>query len=175
MNLTIISASARESNRTIAVSHAYAEVAAHLGMEPRILDLRSFEVEMLARMAQGKRKADDPGENDDPLGSGPIVFIVPEYNGSFPGMLKLFIDAMPQRLWKGRTAGLVGISAGRSGNLRGLDHLTGVLNYLDVLVLPNRINIDRVNQWMPDGRFESEEYNERFQKQLVLLKENFSR
>jgi NAD(P)H-dependent FMN reductase len=39
---------------------------------------------------------------------------------------------------------LVGVSSGRAGNLRGLIHLTGMLNYLNITVHPNQLPISRV-------------------------------
>jgi len=59
-----------------------------------------------------------------------MLFILPEYNGSFPGVLKLFIDALPPDTFHYKKAFMIGHSAGKFGNLRGLEHLTGVLQYL---------------------------------------------
>jgi NAD(P)H-dependent FMN reductase len=73
-----------------------------------------------------------------------FVFIVPEYNGSFPGILKLFIDAVHPDINRGKKSALVGVSSGRAGNLRGLDQLTGVLHYLGIYVHPNKIPISSV-------------------------------
>jgi len=70
-----------------------------------------------------------------------IIFILPEYNGSFPGILKLWIDALTYGIFAGKKAALVGLSAGMFGNARGLDHFCEVLNYLQVLVLPYRLHI----------------------------------
>jgi len=71
-----------------------------------------------------------------------FIFVIPEYNGGMPGALKLYIDALSIRLrnetFSGKKAAIVGVSAGRAGNLRGMEHLTGVLNYLNTTVLPNR-------------------------------------
>ncbi|MEY3053270.1 MAG: hypothetical protein RLY31_3055 [Bacteroidota bacterium] len=85
-----------------------------------------------------------------------LVFIVPEYNGGFPGALKLFLDGCSVREskqsfhWK--KAALVGIAAGRSGNVRGLEHLTGILNYLGTIVLPYRLAIAGIDRLLgPDG------------------------
>ena len=36
---------------------------------------------------------------------------------------------------------LVGISSGRSGNLRGMDHLTGIFHYLGAEVLSAKLDI----------------------------------
>jgi len=63
-----------------------------------------------------------------------LVFVIPEYNGSFPGILKLFVDSVHPSDLYGRKAALVGLSDGRSGNLRGLDHFATILNYVRVNV-----------------------------------------
>ncbi|HET6227311.1 MAG TPA: NADPH-dependent FMN reductase, partial [Bacteroidia bacterium] len=45
---------------------------------------------------------------------------------------------------RGKKAALVGVSSGRAGNLRGLDHLTGVLHYLGIYVHPNKLPVSSV-------------------------------
>jgi NAD(P)H-dependent FMN reductase len=71
-----------------------------------------------------------------------FIFVIPEYNGGMPGALKMFIDAISIRkrseTFEGKKAAIVGVAGGRAGNLRGMEHLTGVLNYLGTIVLPNR-------------------------------------
>lgn len=67
-----------------------------------------------------------------------FVFIMPEYNGSFPGVLKYFIDMAPPPFFKGKKAGVIGVSSGRAGNLRGLDQFTSILNHLKVDVMANK-------------------------------------
>jgi len=85
-----------------------------------------------------------------------FVFVTPEYNGSYPGSVKLFIDACSVReykaTFKNKKAALVGIATGRAGNLRGMEHLTGVLNHLGIIVLPNKLPISRIGQLMYDER-----------------------
>jgi chromate reductase len=41
---------------------------------------------------------------------------------------------------------LTGISTGRAGNLRGMEHLTGVLHYLKVSVYHDKLPISVVDQ-----------------------------
>jgi chromate reductase, NAD(P)H dehydrogenase (quinone) len=78
-----------------------------------------------------------------------FIYITPEYNGSFPGVLKLFLDACSVRAYKAtfknKKAALVGVATGRAGNLRGMDHLTGILNHLGTIVMPNKLPISRIN------------------------------
>jgi chromate reductase, NAD(P)H dehydrogenase (quinone) len=34
---------------------------------------------------------------------------------------------------------MAGIATGRAGNLRGMEHFSGILNYMGVTILPNRL------------------------------------
>ncbi|MEO7176499.1 MAG: NADPH-dependent FMN reductase [Saprospiraceae bacterium] len=88
-------------------------------------------------------------------------FVAPEYNGSYPGVLKVFIDACSvfdmKLIFQRKKACLTGIATGRAGNLRGLEHLTGVLHFLKVVVLPNMIPLSSIhNQRGDDGSFPNE-------------------
>src|SRR5690606_3699787 len=71
-----------------------------------------------------------------------FIFIIPEYNGSYPGVLKAFIDACsyPASFYH-KKAILIGVSSGKYENIRGVDHFTGVCNYLRMHVLPLKIHI----------------------------------
>lgn len=79
-----------------------------------------------------------------------FIFIIPEYNGSFPGILKLFIDAASIRskmtIFKGKKAALVGVATGRAGNIRGLEHFTSVMMFMGITVLPNLLPISGFNK-----------------------------
>ena len=43
-----------------------------------------------------------------------------------------------------KKAALVGVSTGKYGNIRGVDHFTGVCNYVRMHVLPLKIHIPHV-------------------------------
>lgn len=80
-----------------------------------------------------------------------FYFVIPEYNGGYPGVLKLFLDACSVRAYKesfhgGKKAALIGVSSGRAGNLRGMEHFTGVLNYLQITVMPPSLPISTIEK-----------------------------
>jgi len=76
-----------------------------------------------------------------------IVIVMPEYNGSFPGILKLMMDNNNiKKCWWYKKAMLVGVADGRAGNLRGMEHMTNILHYLKVHVLYNKLPISRINE-----------------------------
>ena len=76
-----------------------------------------------------------------------FIFIVPEYNGSYPGILKLFIDAckFPES-FTGKKCALVGVSTGKYGNIRGIEHFTGVCHYINMHVLPLKLHIPYIHK-----------------------------
>ena len=68
-----------------------------------------------------------------------LIFVTPEYNRSFSGVLKNAIDhaSRPygQNAWKGKPAGVLGVSIGAAGTAMAQQHLRNVLAYLDVPTL----------------------------------------
>lgn len=84
-----------------------------------------------------------------------FIIVAPEYNGAFPGILKVFIDKISMRKAEEslhfKKALLVGVSQGRAGNLRGLEFLTGILNHMKVVVYPVKQPISQVGQFLDES------------------------
>lgn len=72
-------------------------------------------------------------------GSQGLLFVTAEYNRSVPGVLKNAIDhaSRPygQNAWRGKPAGVMGVSVGPVGTALSQQHLRNVLAYLDVPTL----------------------------------------
>lgn len=72
-------------------------------------------------------------------GSQGLLFVTAEYNRSVPGVLKNAIDhaSRPygQSAWRGKPAGVMGVSVGPVGTALSQQHLRNVLAYLDVPTL----------------------------------------
>lgn len=98
-----------------------------------------------------------------------FLFVVPEYNGSYPGILKYFLDTIHPSEWEGKKACLIGIATGRAGNLRGLDHLTAVLNYLKMEVYSQKPSLSSIHKYLVKGKLENDEYLGLIQKQVGVL------
>ena len=99
-----------------------------------------------------------------------FVFIVPEYNGSFPGVLKTFLDGLryPDSFNHKKVA-LVGISAGVLGNAVGLGHLNDILSYMGADVLGLRVKLGTVKNHFNDGEFTLAIYKDFLEKQAAKL------
>ena len=137
---SIISGTNRPGNTTIKVAELYQQLLAAHGIEAHLISLEGLEVDN--RNDQIRQL-----ERDVLIPSEKIIFISPEYNGSIPGVLKSLIDSSDiEKVWKGKKALLVGVSSGRAGNLRGMDHLTGILQYLKMIVHHNKLPISVINK-----------------------------
>ena len=149
--ITVISGTNRPDSRTLVFARYYAALLRELGEEVRVLDLADLHHGYF------------DGKMYDPLGNDPqlvewqreyiqqankLAVFVPEYNGSYPGVLKLFIDGISVIDYAGNFGGkhvaLIGVSTGRAGNLRGIDHLADVFAHMGAWVLPNRLPLSSV-------------------------------
>lgn len=138
--ITVIAGSNRADNNTKKVAREYNRILIEMGIPNQLLALD--EVPVFERNA-----AFAAMEQHYLLTAEKFIFIVPEYNGSYSGILKLLIDNSDVKpAWANKKALLTGVSTGRAGNLRGLEHLTGSLLHMKMIVHPNRLPISIVNK-----------------------------
>lgn len=143
--ITIISATNRPNSSTLKVAKHYQQLMEQKGEKTQLFSLENLPVDIAFNELYDKRSQAFQQLLDEYI--SPVqkfVFVVPEYNGSFPGILKLFIDAVHPDLLRRKKVALLGVASGRAGNLRGMEHLTGVFNYLGVFVHPNRLPVSSV-------------------------------
>jgi len=95
-----------------------------------------------------------------------LLFIIPEYNGSIPGILKLWIDGVHPSNFIGKKAALIGVSSGRAGNLRGMDHFTDILHHLQVNVMPQKLPISGMDSFLDQDRLVDSRTSELINEQL---------
>ena len=117
------------------------------GVEAQILSLSNLPANLIQTDLYGKRSQEFEGIQDIVSKTEKFIFIIPEYNGSFPGVLKVFIDAcdFPQSFYN-KKAALVGISSGKYGNVRGIDHFTGVCHYMHIDVMALKLHISSIHK-----------------------------
>lgn len=143
--VTIISGTNRPGSNTLKVAKYYQKVLSEKGLEANIFSLEQLPETLISSDLYGKRSPEFEPIQELMTKTRKFLFIIPEYNGSFPGVLKTFIDAcqFPDSFYD-KKAALVGISSGKYGNIRGIDHFGGVCSYLHLNVLPLRIHISTI-------------------------------
>src|SRR5437868_1343887 len=145
-DITILSCTNRPESNTLKVCAIYERLFRERGFAVSMFDFRFLPRDIAFAETFGMRTHEFNQIIDRFIRpSGKFVFIVPEYNGSFPGILKVFLDSTSPRDWHDKSACLVGVSDGRAGNLRGLEHLTGILNYLKMHVYHDKLPISVIN------------------------------
>ena len=88
-----------------------------------------------------------------------LVFFIPEYNGSYPGILKAFVDALAYpRSLQGKKTAMVGLSDGTQGAALAMAHFADVLNYGGALTLPLRPRLIHINRYMEGPKLVHEPY-----------------
>ncbi|OCX54677.1 NADPH-dependent FMN reductase [Mucilaginibacter sp. PPCGB 2223] len=140
--VTIIAATNRPGSSTLKVAKYYQKTLAAKGLDTGLLSLTELPDTLIATDLYGKRSEAFKPIQQLVSATEKFLFVIPEYNGSFPGVLKVFIDAcsFPQSFYD-KKAALVGVSSGKYGNIRGIDHFTGICNYIHLHVMPLKIHI----------------------------------
>ncbi|MEJ2881266.1 NADPH-dependent FMN reductase [Pedobacter sp. GR22-6] len=143
--VTIISGTNRPNSNTLKVANYYQRTLISKGLESNVFSLEDLPDNLIASDLYGNRSEAFLSIQEMITNTSKFLFIIPEYNGSFPGVLKTFIDAcnFPESFYD-KKAALVGISSGKYGNIRGIDHFGGVCSYLHLNVLPLRIHISTI-------------------------------
>ncbi|MFC5282343.1 NADPH-dependent FMN reductase [Pedobacter alpinus] len=142
----IVSGTNRINSNTAKIAQYYQKTLAAKGLESEILYLTDLPATVIQTDMYGDRSEAFQKIQDKVSEAQKFIFIAPEYNGSFPGILKLFIDCckFPDSFFEKKVA-LVGHSTGKYGNIRGIDHLTGICNYINLHVLPLKIHIPSIH------------------------------
>jgi NAD(P)H-dependent FMN reductase len=147
--ITIISGTNRPQSNTEIISGFCFEELKNKGAQVKFLSLMDLPESIAFTEMFGKRtEAFEKMVNDYFVDSDKFLILSPEYNGSFPGILKTVIDAIHPKIWNFKKAGLIGVSDGRAGNLRGIEHLTLIMHYLKVNVYYNKLPISSVSKLM---------------------------
>lgn len=139
---TIISGTNRAGSNTCKIAQHYRKVLESKGIHPHFITLEGWKyVYKTPEYVQLENEILAPTDK--------FIFISPEYNGSIPGVLKVMFDISDyKKVYWGKKALLTGVATGRAGNLRGLEHLTGILHYLKVIVHPNKLPISSVDKML---------------------------
>ncbi|MTB52530.1 NADPH-dependent FMN reductase [Lewinella sp. W8] len=155
--ITVISGTNRSGSRTLLFANYFHELLISKGVESQLLDLTKLPLgDFIPEMYSSKFIAPELKSIQERyvLGAQKLAIFVPEYNGSYPGVLKLFIDGISvneyPKNFKNKAVALIGVASGRAGNLRGMDHLGDTIAHMGGWVLPNKLPLSSVEQLLDD-------------------------
>lgn len=159
----------RENAMTSQVAYYYEQLMSSKGMKSKKIDLKQLPQDFIVSALyhnQGKNEAFNAFQQAID-GLDKIIFFVPEYNGSFPGILKTFLDGLryPDTM-QGKKVALVGVASGVQGNAVGLSHLSDILSYMGADVLGLRVKLGDIYRHFDGQNFSHPKYEEFVKSQI---------
>jgi chromate reductase len=144
--INILSATDRPGSMALKLSNHLKTKFEQAGADTEVISLMDFP---LADVVGGRYGQDIPsvaGFNERVLDADGILMVVPEYNGSFPGVLKVFIDYLPfPKAFEKLPLAFIGEAAGAFGALRSVEQMQMIANYRNAYLFPERVFFQRVN------------------------------
>lgn len=168
--IVIIAGTNREGALSRRLAQTLADLYHEVGIETRLLDLAQLPPEVISpTIYKAKPESFVKAFVDPILKADGLHLVVPEYNGSFPGILKLFIDLLPfPEAFERRPTAYTGLAAGTNGALRAVEQLQMVFGYRNAFNYPERVFIaNSYGKWKEDGTFRDPELRNRLRRQVI--------
>lgn len=153
--ICLISGTNRPSSNTLRVTKMYESLYKKLGVETRLLDLNHLPLELFSPKAYAEKPAAFGEFSSTVLLADGLHVFTPEYNGSFPGVLKCFIDHLKfPESFERKPVAFTGLAAGMWGALRSVEQLEAIFKYRNAYLYNERVFLPRVETQINDeGQF----------------------
>jgi chromate reductase len=147
----IISGTNRPGSRTLQVSKIVQTMYREEGEDVGLIDLQDMDY----AEATGKYGDSVPPKMRAAIDlineADGLIVVCPEYNGSYPGALKYFIDHWKYPdTFEYRPICLVGLG-GKFGGLRPVEHLQGVFGFRNSFIFPERVFLFEIWSTLKNG------------------------
>lgn len=141
--IEIISGTNRPGSNAMRVSRILEAMYREHGAEAQILSLEEMPPEIFNPASYAEKPEGWSRLTDRILAADGLHVVTPEYNGSFPGVLKYFIDMLPfPQSFEHRCVCFTGEAAGVWGAFRSVEQLQHIFGYRNAYIMPERV-------WMP--------------------------
>src|SRR6056297_3235896 len=170
MKIHILSSTDRPGSNALKVSK-YAAGYIRKKATVEIFSLKDYPFEELKGGKYGNTPESVKKFNSDFLDADGFLFVISEYNGGFPGILKFFWDYLPvPEAMSHKPVSLIGEAASAFGALRPVEQFEQLLKYRKAYIYPERMLIQRVNDSFDP---ESSLTNDTLQKLLMSQLDGF--
>ncbi|MEM7108448.1 MAG: NAD(P)H-dependent oxidoreductase [Bacteroidota bacterium] len=160
--ITVICGTNRNDSVSMEIVKIYESLLKDLGQQVQLIDLKDLPSDFTTSALyenSGKNNAFNHFR-DIMAQTKKFVFVVPEYNGSFPGVLKAFVDGLKfPDTFSDKKCALVGISSGVQGAGLALSHLTDIFNYCGTHVLALKPKLAQIDRHLEKGKITNSLYN----------------
>lgn len=138
------------------------------GAAAELYSLADMPAEIFNAESYAKKPPAFQAIQDKVVAARGLHVVTPEYNGSFPGVLKYFIDMLKfPESFERKPVAFVGEAAGIWGGLRSVEQLQMIFGYRNAHVYPERVFMPGIaKQLGPDGRLLDPSLDERLASQV---------
>jgi chromate reductase, NAD(P)H dehydrogenase (quinone) len=153
--ICLISGTNRPNSQTLRVTRILEKRYQAEGAQTQVLELGQLPPEIFLPQAYAQKPDSFAPFSDAVLKADGLVIVVPEYNGGFPGVLKLFIDMLKfPESFENKAVSFVGLAAGMWGALRPVEQLEMIFKYRNAHIFNERVFLPRIeSQLTEDGQF----------------------
>jgi chromate reductase len=146
LKLLIISGTNRPQSHALRIARVLQGEYAALGVAAEVLSLAEMPREVFDPAAYAVKPPGMVALQQRVLAAPGLHVVTPEYNGSFPGVLKYFIDMLkfPESFDR-KPVAFVGEAMGMWGGLRSVEQLIQIFGYRNAHIYPERVFIPAVN------------------------------
>ena len=169
--ISIICGTNRTDAISLGITRAYQDALKDLGISAAIIDLANLPSDFaFSALYENEGKNNQFNAFREQMRkTDKFVFVVPEYNGSFPGVLKTFIDGLEYPYtFRSKKCALVGVASGGQGSSLALSHLTDILNHCGTHVLAYKPRLMKIDDHFENGKLH-ERYILQLKKQAEML------
>lgn len=168
--ITIISGTNRSNSNSFRVSGLCNDIVKAAGAESQIFSLEDLHNDLLFSEMYQEQSSEFKNQVSQYIHKADkIIFVVPEYHGSYPGVLKVFLDAISADDIMDKKTMLIGVASGHAGGIRPIGHMTEVLHHLRAEVFSRKPKLSYIDKLIAsDGTFD-EKTIQNLKKQVHLF------
>jgi NAD(P)H-dependent FMN reductase len=157
--IEIIAGTNRPESNAMRVAKVVLKQYKKQGVEAQILSLADMPQEIFQSTSYAEKPESFQSISQRVLDADGLHVITPEYNGSFPGVLKYFIDMLKfPESFEGKPVAFIGEAAGVWGGFRAVEQLQMVFGYRNAFILPQRLFIPKIHEKLGDNDTFSDEF-----------------
>ncbi|CAN5399004.1 hypothetical protein BH09SUM1_BH09SUM1_26110 [soil metagenome] len=166
--IEVIAGTNRPGSNTLKVANIVLGIYQKEDVDAQILNLQDLPQEIFDPSSYTTKPASFAPFQERILKADGLHIVVPEYNGSFPGVMKYFIDMLKfPESFEHHNVAFTGLGLGLWGNFRGVEQLQHIFGYRNAYNLPERVWISGVGQKLTeDGKLKDEKNQEQLNKQV---------
>ena len=153
----IVSATNRPDSNSFIVAQIIQNIYKSLNCSVEIISLKDVFFEELVKKPYTADLPESVQQAIKKLNhSSGFTIVCPEYNGSFPGIFKFFIDHWSYpKTFEYRPMAFIGLG-GRFGGLRAVEQIQQIMGYRNAFMYPQRVFLQNIPDLLENGKIKDQ-------------------